>query len=261
MINIIRIGLLATAFVIGGILAAKAQQQYKSLECGVGASGFLYQGDLSGEKFGSRQDMRYGFSLHGKYLINKSWAIRGDFYQGKLAGNDRQFTEEWRQKRAYQFSSPLSELSVAVEFSLTGNNAYRSYTQYGAQYRRWRSGIYAGVGVAKINSSRNWQHLDRHYFGKDATAYIPLDSMSAPAKWVLVIPAGVSLSYAATERLSVFADIGYRFTFTDNMDGYRHSVYSRKKDGYSTYTLGLSYKLPSINRQQIKDVFKERWYK
>lgn len=209
-------------------------------EIGLGPGGFLYQGDLSNQQLGNFKDMQYGGGIFLRYYISPMFSLRANYYYGGLKGDDTQFSEEWRKKRAYKFTSPLSEASVLLEADLLGPRKFRSYRSPEAHDKRWSFYLFVGAGVAFADASRDWSGLDRVYFGKDATENIPQDSMNTPDKTLFVLPAGFGLRYDLSKQWSVFADAGYRFVFSDNLDGYKYAVYSPRNDGYSIYSLGIS---------------------
>lgn len=230
---------------------AKAQSYQDinvKLEVGLSASGFIYHGDLTETRFGHFKDIRYGGGLFARYYLSDRLSVRGNFYQGSLRGNDAEFADEWRRKRAYQFSSPLTEVSLMIEADLFGKGRFQSFRQQGRHTHRWGVYLFAGAGAAFTNASRNWSQLDRVYFYKDAPENICQDSVNSPDRISLVVPAGMGVRYDINKHFSVFAEAGYRFTLTDNLDGYKYSVFSSKYDGYTAYSFGISYRFDRDTR-------------
>ncbi|MBS1776637.1 MAG: hypothetical protein JSS64_10205 [Bacteroidetes bacterium] len=217
----------------------KTKELSPVIEIGANGSGFLYQGDLSDKPYGNFKDMHLGGGLYVKYYISPTFAVRANYYQGELSGNDADFQEEWRQKRAYKFWSPLSEFSIMGEADLFGRRKFASYILDAPHSQRWSVYANLGVGVAFVNAQRDWSKMDRSYFRLDAPDRIEQDSANKPDRVVFVIPAGLGIRYDLSKHVSVFAEAGYRFTFTDNLDGYKYSVFSAKYDGYTTYSLGF----------------------
>ncbi len=215
------------------------------LETGFSGSGFTYQGDLSDNLLGNVKDVRYGLGIFGRYYISPTLAVRANYYRGSMRGNDTEFTEEWRQKRAYKFSSTLSELSLMIEADFFGPGRFRSLRDFRRHSDRFGFSFFAGAGVVFTDPKRNWSGLDRGYFYRDAPENIPQDSMNAPSRKVIVLPVGVNMHYDITKQISIFCEAGYRFTFTDNLDGYKYSVFSSRHDGYSVYSLGASFRFDS----------------
>jgi len=229
-------------------------------EISVSGDGFLYYGDLSRSQFGCSRDLKTGFGLSAKYYVSKTISVRANFYRGSLKGNDAQFSDEWRQKRAYEFSSPLSEASMIVEADLLGKEKFKSYSRPDRNYKRWSLYGFAGAGFAFLDASRNWNKLDRVYFGKDAVENIPEDSVNHPDKMTFVVPVGIGARYDISKTFSAFLEVGYRFTFTDNLDGYKYSVYSKKNDGYTVYSFGISYRFLKYRFDENQALFKN-WYR
>lgn len=216
-----------------------------TIEVGACANAIVYQGDLSDQLLGNLKDMRPAIGIFGRGYINPNVSLRVNFYRGSLTGDDTQLPEYWRPKRAYKFTSPLTEFSLMVEVDLLGRGKFRSYIADAPHTRRWSIYFFGGIGMAFVDAKRDWSGLDRVYFGKDAVANIPQDSANDPDKNVVVFPAGLGVRYDVSKSVSVFAEGAYRFTFTDNLDGYKYSVYSPRTDGYTTYTLGVSLRFNS----------------
>lgn len=215
------------------------------VEVGVCGNGIVYQGDLSDKILGNLKDVRPAICFFGRGYINPNVSLRVNFYRGSLTGDDTQLPEYWRPKRAYKFTSPLTEFSLMVEVDLLGRGKFRSYISDAPHTHRWSIYFFGGIGMAMVDAKRDWSGLDRDYFGKDAVANIPLDSANEPDKNVLVLPAGLGIRYDVSKSVSLFAEGAYRFTFTDNLDGYKYSVYSPRTDGYTVYTLGVSLRFNS----------------
>ncbi len=234
--------LLCAGFAMAQPCNTFAQILNPKVEVGASGSGFLYHGDLTRSEFGDPRDFRYGFGIFGRYYFNPVFSGRLNIYRGGLKGDDCQYSEVWRQKRAYEFKSSLTEVSFMVEADLLGKSKFESYGSFGRHTDRWSVYLLAGVGAAFLNTTRDWSKLDRDWFGRDATDRIPLDSANSPDRRVLVLPMGMGIRYDLSKRTTLFAEAAYRLTFTDNLDGFTHSVYSAKSDGYTTYSFGISYR-------------------
>ncbi len=222
------------------------------IEIGVSGNGFVYHGDLSSKKYGDFKDMQSGIGAYLKYYFSPVLALRLNGYYGKLRGNDADFSDEWRLKRAYRFSSPLTEVSLTGEADFFGKGRFRSFRDTRRHYNRWGAYILAGAGLAFVHANRDWSGLNRGYFYRDAPENIGEDSLNTPDHIVLVFPLGLGVRYDASKRFSVFVEAAYRFTFTDNLDGYKYSVYSSKYDGYTTYSCGVAYRFDHDTRYRRK---------
>ncbi|HRO43294.1 MAG TPA: DUF6089 family protein [Flavipsychrobacter sp.] len=230
-------------------IASYAQQDINvKFEVGAMGSGFVYHGDLTETRLGHLKDLKYGAGIYLKYHATPVFAIRTNLYRGSLAGNDADFTAEWRKQRAYKFSTSLTEVSVMLEADILGKGRFKSFKETGRHYNRWGLYLFAGSGAAFTNASRSWNGLNRAYFYKDAPEKIGQDSVNVPNRISWVFPAGVGVRFDVSKHFSLFAEAGYRFTITDNLDGYKYSVYSSKYDGYTAYSFGISYRFDRDTR-------------
>jgi len=219
-------------------------------EFAVDGGAFVYHGDLSDNQFGNHKDARPGAGIFVRCYLNPILSLRANAYRGTLHGSDADFREEWRQKRDYEFSSPLTELSLCVEADLFGRKRFESFRDTRKHNHHWGVYIFAGAGTAFTNAKRSWTHLDRTYFYRDAPEKINQDSLNAPGAMSLVVPMGLGARFDISKHVSAFIEAGYRFSFTDNMDGFKYSVFSSKYDGYSIYSAGFSYRLDKDTKRR-----------
>lgn len=253
--------LLAIALLVISGYSVSAKKCNQRFELGLSANGYVYTGDLSNNQLGNFKDIRPGLGAFIRYNFKNDGilsALRFNYYYGGLKGDDAGLKQDWRKKRAYNFTSPLSEISVMMERNIFWEKRKKSFANIDHIRSRWGLYTFAGVGVAFVDAKRDWSKLDRSYFYRDAPENIYKDSLNKPDNIVLVIPVGLGGRYDVNPHLSVFAEAGYRITFTDNLDGYKYSVYSKKPDGYMTYTLGVNIRFTK-NNKDINTILKKTW--
>ena len=68
-----------------------AQTSVPKFEIGAGVSSFIYQGDLTPNRFGSYETMRWGFNLQGSMIISRSFLLRTNLAIGRLRGDDAKY--------------------------------------------------------------------------------------------------------------------------------------------------------------------------
>ena len=104
-------------------VAQNATFKKSKVELRMGAGASMFFGDLGGN-FKSRKDgfldidmrsVRGNFNLSAKYNIYKWLAIRTDFNQAQVVGDDAFSAEYFRRNRNLSFSSSISELSLTGE--------------------------------------------------------------------------------------------------------------------------------------------------
>ena len=97
--------------------------------------------------------------------------------------------------------------------------------------------------------NRDWSRIDTTFFNSKSTAIIGLgkDTLHATPKVVPVIPVGIGLKYAITDKIGIKAEATYRFTFSDYIDGFSYAVNPDTKDKYYGLSIGLSFNLAKNN--------------
>ncbi len=63
-----------------------------------------------------------------------------------------------------------------------------------------------------------------------------------PSGFTVVVPIGIGGSYSAFPSLNLGAELGFRYAFSDNLDGYT-SQYSSANDVYYFFNLTVTYRL------------------
>lgn len=173
----------------------EAQMFSPYMEAGVFGGVCYYLGDINPRK----QLYNPGLSLGElmKYNFTEHHSVRGGIVFGQLKGDDRDFKNEYQQKRVQGFETSLVEFHVGYEFNFLPyviNRYVKSHTPY----------IFAGIGYSLIISSTTWTETEPDI---------------VPAKNHAAIPFGVGYKYRISESVSLGCEWGMRKTFTDNLDG------------------------------------------
>jgi Domain of unknown function (DUF6089) len=212
-----------------------AQGVSKEIDCSLGITGNVYQGDLTPSVLGSIKDLKLGISGMLRYpLVDKKVYVRGILNVSTLKGDDAQFdTPEWRQHRNYSFTTSLIDFSVMLEYYLFKDA------------KKFQPYFSVGIGFARINPIRDISRIDTNYFNASSSERIGLikeQSLTQP-KVLLTIPASIGFRYKINETSSLFLDACYKTCISDYLDGFSLSVKSQKYDCFSVYTLGYTRKL------------------
>jgi len=147
----------------------------------------------------------YGLGVTKHFTHNISTSV--NFYDTKLKGAGKRFN----------YTTNISQLDFRVQAGFKG-----------LTLRNWRSVQvfgYLGYGIVWF----------------DATRESILDTVKVGTTATRVIPVGFGLKYRATDRASIFADVSYNQTNSDNVDGYSNSLTVR--DGFTRVALGMTYTL------------------
>lgn len=218
-------------------LSASAQSLLSKLEAGVNAGAFIYQGDLTPERFGAFKTVRPGISLFGAYKVNRSLSVRLQVAAGSLKADESKYDNPaWRKERSFSFNTSVVEVSVQGVWNVLGKNGEGPGTGL-APY------ITAGAGYSFVNVSRNYSRLNTTYFDGESWVQAGLitDIARGTPRGMPVIPVGVGVRYPLTSRISASAESSYRFTFSDYLDGFSYSANPAKKDRYHSHSVGIVY--------------------
>jgi len=166
----------------------------QTYEIGVFAGGANNIGDVGRTNFILPSGLAYG----GLFKWNKSkrYAWRASFIHGKFKADDSKSSISSRRQRGYVVNNSMTEASVGLEFNFVDYNLHKlgpAFTPY----------LYTGV---------TYFRYDYNYF--DAGQLINFNQTDGS----LAIPMTVGVKYRFNQFLILGAEIGARYTFTDNLD-------------------------------------------
>jgi hypothetical protein len=222
----------------------KTQNQDRHFEWGIGLGAYVYQGDLTPDRFGSFRTMKPGVYLFVNKIVNPSLSYRLNLAIASLKGDESKYSQpEFRRQRNFAFNSPAIELSGLGVWDIRGNNFYRikrSFSPY----------IFTGAGLAVLNIKPDRSRFNAEFFSTEpeVIAGLATDSQKRLPKLQPFVPAGLGFRYELSDRFAINAEATYRFVFTDYLDGFSHAANPEKDDHYHSLTIGLIYKLGFKNR-------------
>ena len=138
--------LLMTLFLV--TLAASAQFNLTKVELGADATTFIYQGDLTPQRFGSFKTLTLGLGIYGNYKLNKIFSLKTNLLFGKLKGDESLYSNPaYRKQRNFKFTTPVTEISESIVWNIIppANEGGPGLTPY----------ISAGVGYAFLHIKRD----------------------------------------------------------------------------------------------------------
>lgn len=155
--------------------------------------------------------------------INDYFALRAQLLFGRLAGNDLDQPDGRWDYRRLKFKSPLTELSLLGEFYPLKE---RRYTCDGTFRKTLSPYLFGGIGAAFTNPTVVAQNaaLQDDDPRKYVVARLFDQDQANLKKAALVLPFGVGLKYNAAERFTIGAEVGYRYAFSDYLDGTKIST-------------------------------------
>ena len=172
-------------------VSTMAAQTY---EVGVFAGGANVIGDVGRTNY----IFPSGFAFGGIFKWNKSkrYAWRASVYRGSFTADDTKSSFSSRQQRAYKVENAVTEYSVGLEFNFVEYNLHKlgpAFTPY----------IYTGI---------TYFRYDFNYI--DAAQVQDLNQKDGS----FAIPMTVGAKLRLNQFLILGAEIGARYTFTDNLD-------------------------------------------
>lgn len=219
-------------------IAAKSNAQfYKDMSVGLNGGMYMYQGDLTPERFGSSTTIQPGFSVFAKKPINHFLAARVHISIAKLKGDDSRYGKPaFRQQRNFFFTTPVKEFSAQLVWNVLGKN----YEDNGIMPY-----VFSGAGLAVVGIKKDYSRMDTAYFYKnepEVMAGLAVDNATPLPRTLLSVPVGIGAEYPISNRLSVNIETAYRFIFTDYLDGFSQSANPKRQDHYHSTSVGLIYK-------------------
>ena len=175
--------------------------------------GFLgaanYIGDVGKTTFIAPKTSVFG----GIFKWNRSprHSFRGTILFGKIEGDDSQSKDPRRKERGYKFENSLNEVTVGLEYT------FWEFSMYSGQLAQTPY-LFTGISYLGYNSLL-----------KNNNDLINKDSNAS----TLAIPMVVGYKTTLGQNFVLAAEIGARYTFTDNLDGSNPKKASENQDDVS----------------------------
>jgi hypothetical protein len=212
------------------------KESLRKWEAGIHVGAFIYQGDLTPNRYGSFETVQPGIGIFGTRIINNSFSVRLLFNMARLAGNESVYKyPEWRQQRNFAFTASVKELTLLLHWNVLGSN----YDE-----RKYEPYVFAGAGISSVNINRDYSRYNAAYFGEqsDLHARLAVDAATPTPRLIPVVPAGVGVRYNLSQKIAINVEGTYRFMHTDYLDGFSIAANPGFKDHYSSITIGAAYK-------------------
>ncbi len=208
------------------------------LVAGVGTASFF--GDVGGFSHGKNAwgfkditflQTRYSLNFSVKYRITQNINARVSFSYGIFHATDERGSNP---DRGFEVTTTILEPALIGEYYFIRNSAENSYL-FNKGRGKGLGGIlrsldvYAFTGIAGLNYSieANQMLRDHGLKSNGFTAAVPL---------------GVGSTVATSPSITLGVELGFRYAFTDNLDGYT-SQYSRANDVYYFLHFTFTYRL------------------
>ncbi len=216
-----------------------AQQIQKKWEVGglLGMSGYL--GDLNKSDFFSKEP-KASFGLLGRYHINERWALRGGLTFGSLSGSDANYSD--RASRGFKTKSPITDLSGIVEWDFWGKKRFSYDTAtYQVKFKKTFSTYFftgLGLGFTKPTPDFTGTPNTLPVYVQGAVQ----DKANNYSNTNFVIPFGFGLRYDLSENWVLGIEAGFRWAFSDYLDGISKGANPSRNDRYKLSGLTITYR-------------------
>lgn len=155
-----------------------------------------------------------------RYNFTPRWALKADILFAQVAGSDAVTNKNY--ERNLSFTSPITEISAQVEL-----NFFRLYNARGKNF--FSPYIFAGIAVFSFNpqavdiDGTNYalQHLGTEGQGLEGEKdFYSLVNCA--------IPFGIGIKFNVARYISIGAEWGMRYTFTDYLDDVSGNYYDNE---------------------------------
>lgn len=182
------------------LLSAGARAQIMEVGFNAGAAG--YMGDLNQNNPAAISGLSFGAYVKGN--LDPYWAVGIHYNYGKIKDNDQTSSNPNFRDRNLNFSTPLHELSLQLDFN---------FLEYfsGGGTKNFTPFIFTGIGGVLFNPKATYQNqeYELRYYHTEGKNY---------KNYALSIPYGVGVKYRIAERLALVGQAGYRTAHTDYLD-------------------------------------------
>lgn len=170
------------------------QMSAQTYEVGLFAGGANNIGDVGRTDFIMPSGIAYGGLF--KWNISKRYAWRASMIHGNFTADDLKSGMSSREQRAYYIENSVTEASIGLEFNFVEYNLHKlgpAFTPY----------LYTGFTYFRYDYNYFDAGFMQDYGQKDGSFSIPMT---------------VGFKYRISQFFILGAEIGARYTFTDNLD-------------------------------------------
>lgn len=177
-------------------------------EIGVFVGGSNYVGDVGATNYVKPNELAFGILYKWNKTPRHSYRI--SYTQSTISGSDAQSDDKRRQKRDYSFENEIKDITAGLEFNFLDFNLH----EFGMKTTPY---VFIGASYLRYNELR--------YVGKEART----DKGSN----TFAVPMTVGIKSKIARSLVLAAEVGARYTFTDNLDGSnpKNEAYKNQKFG------------------------------
>jgi len=167
-------------------------------ELGVFAGGSNYIGDIGRTNF--IYPNSYAVGIIYKWNMHPHYSLRANYTYSNIKGDDTQSDNSFRKVRGLSFSNDIHELSAGIEYHFFKYNLSKSgytHTPY----------LFTELGMVNYGS-------------------FDADTLESTRAFTFTIPFGAGFKTILAQGIGIGFEVGFRYTFKDDMDGYPYLEYN-----------------------------------
>ncbi len=180
---------------LAAILWCLQHTDAQTYEVGMLLGGANYIGDIGATTYIAPSDIAIG--AIGKWNRSKRHAFRGSILYNKISADDAK-GDARRKNRGLEFDNSITEFSAGLEFNFWEWYLYDGVPQFTP---------YLYTGITGFNYNAKALDLTTNEISKYSS------------RWSMAIPMVVGIKKSVGRHWVLGAEIGARYTFTDNLDG------------------------------------------
>jgi len=237
------------AFVVLMVEPSMAQRwKMRRYEVGAGIGVTQVFGDIGGTLdqknwFGLKDikidETRLAFPVNVRYRLLPLYSLK---INGTLAfghGDDA----DSRNNRGRAYRTMLAEFSAQGEYYfLAEERRYKSAAMFNKRGMVNNYMSFAGYGFVGLGGV--YSRATVTYNGYDPGPYDRVKNNNIG----VIMPFGIGFKYIISDRLLINAELGYRYSFTDYIEGFSQIQDSKHKDVYYFLQVGVGYKINTNSR-------------
>jgi len=173
--------------------AYTAHSQIHELGLTVGASNYI--GDIGSTKYINPTDIGYGFQYRWNRSARHSWRLNYTYMP--ISGKDADSDMPLRKERNLATKNNLNEIMLGIEFNFFEfdlHNDWFSFTPY------------VHTGIAGVSYRETYFNSYKRQIEKET-------------EYTLAIPVTLGFKTLINKRFVISAEVGARYSLTDNLDG------------------------------------------
>ncbi len=244
------------AVLISAVVEPVSGQQWKMRRYEIGGGIGMTQvfGDIGGtisqHNWFGLKDIQFdetsmAFPIYGRYRLDPFYTLKVNAVVGFGHGEDIGARND---ARGGSYKTMLAELSAQGEYYFVAEERrYKSAAMFNRRgmlnnYMSFSSYVFLGLGGvysrSEVTINRDMPSIDR----------------IKPNNFGMVVPFGLGLKYTISDRWLAGAELGYRLSITDYIEGYSQTQDSKHNDVYYFLSLSVGYKLQT-SRRGIPSIF------